>query len=402
LSARPEGRIIQQPDEQLASEERRMAETQTAPLDPPVRPDDPMPLHGIDHVELWVGNAKQAAFFFTRAFGFRPVGYLGLETGARDRVSHVLEQGRIRLVLTGALGSDSPIAAHQQRHGDGVKVIALGVPDVDHAYREATARGAEGVTEPHGISDEHGSVRLASIRTYGETLHTFVDRSGYDGPFLPGYVEADGGADAGAEPPRLLALDHIVGNVELGQMDRWVSYYEDVFGMTEMIHFSDEAISTEYSALMSKVVTSGNGRVKFPINEPAEGKRKSQIDEYLEFYEGPGAQHLAVATRDIVGTVRTLRACGVEFLSVPDSYYDEVPARVPAVAGQLADLRAEGILVDHDDEGHLLQIFTKPVGDRPTIFFEIIERHGARGFGEGNFKALFEAIEREQERRGNL
>jgi 4-hydroxyphenylpyruvate dioxygenase len=377
------------------------AETRTAPLDPPVRPDDPMPLHGIDHVELWVGNAKQSAFFFARAFGFRPVGYLGLETGVRDRVSHVLEQGRIRLVLTGALHSDSEIAAHQRKHGDGVKVIALGVPDVDHAYREATARGAQGVTPPHDVADAHGTVRLASILAYGETLHTFVDRSAYDGPFLPGFV-ADGAPAADGHEDRLLALDHIVGNVELGEMDRWVRYYEDVFGMTEMIHFSDEAISTEYSALMSKVVTSGNGRVKFPINEPAEGKRKSQIDEYLEFYEGAGAQHLAVATRDIVGTVRTLRACGVEFLTVPDSYYDEVPERVPAVAGQLADLRAEGILVDHDDEGHLLQIFTKPVGDRPTIFFEVIERHGARGFGEGNFKALFEAIEREQDRRGNL
>jgi len=376
-----------------------MATTETSPA--AARSQDFMPLHGIDHVELWVGNAKQAAYFFTRAYGFTEVAYCGLETGVRDRTSHVLEQGRVRLVLTGALHSNSPIAAHQHKHGDGVKVIALGVPDVDHAYREATARGAQGVTPPHDVADAHGTVRLASILAYGETLHTFVDRSAYDGPFLPGFV-ADGAPAADGHEDRLLALDHIVGNVELGEMDRWVRYYEDVFGMTEMIHFSDEAISTEYSALMSKVVTSGNGRVKFPINEPAEGKRKSQIDEYLEFYEGPGAQHLAVATRDIVGTVRALRACGVEFLTVPDSYYDEVPERVPAVAGQLADLRAEGILVDHDDEGHLLQIFTKPVGDRPTIFFEVIERHGARGFGEGNFKALFEAIEREQDRRGNL
>jgi 4-hydroxyphenylpyruvate dioxygenase len=370
-----------------------------APVAPPQRHDDFMPLHGIDHVEFWVGNAKQAAFFYERAFGFRRVGYAGLETGVRDRTSYVLRQGRIRLVLSGALLSDHPIAEHQRRHGDGVKTIALGVPDVDRAYREATARGARGVEEPHDIEDEHGRVRLASISTYGETVHTFVDRSGYEGPFLPGYAAIEGPVP---DEERLLAIDHIVGNVELGAMETWVKFYEDVFGMTEMIHFSDEAISTEYSALMSKVVTSGDGRVKFPINEPAEGKRKSQIDEYLEFYEGAGAQHIAVATRDIVGTVRMLRSCGVEFLSVPDAYYDEVPERVPEVAGQLADLRGEGVLVDHDDEGYLLQIFTKPVGDRPTVFYEVIERHGARGFGEGNFKALFEAIEREQDRRGNL
>jgi 4-hydroxyphenylpyruvate dioxygenase len=310
----------------------------------------------------------------------------------------VLEQGRIRLVITGALQSDSPIAAHQHKHGDGVKVIGLSVPDVDHAYKHATDMGAIGVEEPH----DAGGVRLASIETYGETLHTFVDRSKFDGAFLPGYEAVGAAGWAGSDSERLLAIDHIVGNVELGAMEKWVEYYERVFGMTEMIHFSDEAISTEYSALMSKVVTDGKGRVKFPINEPAEGKRKSQIDEYLEFYEGPGAQHIAVATRDIVGTVRTLRDCGVEFLMVPDTYYDEVPDRVPEVKPQLDDLRGEGILVDHDDEGYLLQIFTKPVGDRPTVFFEIIERHGARGFGEGNFKALFEAIEREQDRRGNL
>jgi 4-hydroxyphenylpyruvate dioxygenase len=299
-------------------------------------------------------------------------------------------------VLTAALHSDSPIAAHHHKHGDGVRVIALAVPDVDHAYREATTRGATGVTEPHSISDEHGTVRLATIEAYGETLHTFVDRSGYDGPFLPGYEERS----SGREGHMLFGVDHIVGNVE--HMDPWVRYYEEVFGMREMIHFSDEDISTEYSALMSKVVTDGSGVVKFPINEPAEGKRKSQIEEYLEFYEGPGAQHIALSTRDILGTVAELRRHGVEFLSIPASYYDEVPARVPEVASQLADLREQGILVDHDDEGYLLQIFTKPVGDRPTVFFEIIERHGARGFGDGNFKALFEALEREQARRGNL
>jgi 4-hydroxyphenylpyruvate dioxygenase len=360
---------------------------------------DFMPLNGVDHVELYVGNALQAAFYYVHAFGFREVAYAGLETGTRDRVSHVLEQGRIRLVLTGALHSDSPIAAHQHKHGDGVKVIALSVPDVDHAYREATTRGAAGVEEPHDVSDEHGTVRLATIRTYGETLHTFVGRGGYSGAFLPGYKAVGRGPE---DSGMLLGIDHIVGNVELGHMNEWVKYYEDVFGMKEMIHFTDEAISTEYSALMSKVVTDGRGVVKFPLNEPAEGKRKSQIDEYLEFYEGPGAQHIAVATRDIVGTVASLRERGVEFLTIPEAYYDEVPSRVPEVVEQLADLREQGILVDRDDEGYLLQIFTKPVGDRPTIFFEVIERHGARGFGDGNFKALFEAIEREQERRGNL
>ncbi|HEV7753453.1 MAG TPA: 4-hydroxyphenylpyruvate dioxygenase [Baekduia sp.] len=372
-------------------------ETAVQPTGTPESTKDYMPLNGIDHVELFVGNAKQAAYYYAHAFGFQLVAYSGLETGARDRASYVLRQGRIRLVLTGALHSDSPIAEHQRQHGDGVKVIALSVPSVDRAWHEATTRGAEGVVEPHALTDEHGTVRLATIKTYGETLHTFVERTGYTGAFLPGYVaQSNGSEDTGM----LLALDHIVGNVE--RMDPWVKYYEEVFNMKEMLHFTDEAISTEYSALMSKVVSSGNGVVKFPINEPAEAKRKSQIDEYLEFYEGPGAQHLAVATRDIVGTVAELRRRGVEFLTIPDAYYDEVPARVPEVKDMLADLRAQGILVDRDDDGYLLQIFTKPVGDRPTVFFEVIERHGARGFGDGNFKALFEALEREQDRRGNL
>jgi 4-hydroxyphenylpyruvate dioxygenase len=360
------------------------------------RTDDFMPLHGIDHVELFVGNALQAAYFYVHAFGFKEVAYAGLETGSRDKVSHVLRSGRIRLVLSGAMRSDSPIAAHQHKHGDGVKVIALGVPSVEDAYREATARGAASVAAPYEIADEHGVVKLASIATYGETIHTFVERGAYDGPFLPGYEARDIGVEAGM----LVGIDHIVGNVE--HMDPWVKYYEDVFNMKEMLHFTDEAISTEYSALMSKVVTNGSGSVKFPINEPAEAKRKSQIEEYLEFYEGPGAQHLALATRDIVGAVAGLRSRGVEFLQIPDAYYDEVPARVPEVTDQLADLRAQGILVDRDDEGYLLQIFTKPIGDRPTVFFEVIERHGAKGFGDGNFKALFEALEREQDRRGNL
>jgi 4-hydroxyphenylpyruvate dioxygenase len=367
---------------------------------PQITADDFMPLHGIDHVELWVGNAAQAAYFYREAFGFEQVAYAGLETGLRDRVSFVLRQGRVRLVLTGALVPGHEIGAHHARHGDGVRVIALSVPDAAYAYRTAVERGARGVREPWEASDEHGSVRMATIAAYGDTVHTFVEREAYDGPFLPGYVAdavTPGAGDAG-----LLAIDHIVGNVELGAMETWVKYYEDVFGMKEMIHFSDDDISTEYSALMSKVVTSGNGRIKFPINEPAEGKRKSQIDEYLEFYGGPGAQHIAVATRDIVRTVTTLRERGVEFLKTPESYYDDVPERVGDMEEDLADLRRLGILVDRDDEGYLLQIFTKPVGDRPTMFFEVIERHGARGFGEGNFKALFEAIEREQERRGNL
>jgi 4-hydroxyphenylpyruvate dioxygenase len=368
------------------------------PVVAPQPTEDFMPLHGIDHVELFVGNAKQAAYYYTRAFGFRVVAYAGLETGLRDRTSHVLEQGRIRLVLTGALTPGHEIGAHHARHGDGVRVIALSVPDAERAFRTAVEHGADPVREPWVESDEHGRVKQATIATYGETLHTFVERGDYAGPFLPGYAPRD----EPSEDAGLLAVDHIVGNVELGHMDTWVKFYEDVFGMTEMLHFSDEAISTEYSALMSKVVTDGNGRVKFPINEPAEGKRKSQIDEYLEFYGGPGAQHIAVATRDIVRTVTLLRDRGVEFLSIPETYYEDVPERIGEIEESLDDLRRLGILVDRDDEGYMLQIFTKPVGDRPTIFFEVIERHGARGFGEGNFKALFEAIEREQDKRGNL
>jgi 4-hydroxyphenylpyruvate dioxygenase len=359
-----------------------------------------MPLNGIDHVELYVGNAAQSAYFYEGAFGFRPVAYAGLETGRRDSVSHVLEQGRVRLVLTGALRSDADVARHHARHGDGIRTIALSVPDVDRAHREAVSRGARSVAEPHDITDEHGTVRRATIAAYGDTLHTFVDRTAYEGPFLPGFEARE--AEGEAKEELLLAIDHIVGNVDLGHMEEWVRFYEEVFGMVEMIHFSDEAISTEYSALMSKVVASGNGRIKFPINEPAEGRKRSQIDEYLEFYESAGAQHIALATRDIVATVAELRRRGVGFLPIPDAYYDDVPARVPEVAGQLADLRRQGILVDHDDEGYLLQIFTRPIGDRPTVFFELIERHGATGFGAGNFKALFEAIEREQELRGNL
>jgi len=365
----------------------------------PAGETDYMPLHGIDHVELWVGNAAQASYYFRHAFGFREMAFSGLETGLRDRTSRVLQQGDIRLVLTGTLHSGTDIARHHALHGDGVKVIALSVPDVDRAYHEATKRGAPGVSEPRTIEDDHGSVRLADVATYGETIHRFVDRSDYGDAFLPGFelIAVDS-----SSTDHVHDIDHIVGNVELGAMNHWVSYYENVFGMTEMIHFTDEAISTEYSALMSKVVTGGNGRVKFPINEPAEGKRKSQIDEYLEFYEGPGAQHIALTTHDIVRTVAELRQRGIRFLQTPESYYEEVPGRVGDISESLEDLQRLGILVDRDDEGYLLQIFTAPLGDRPTIFFELIERHGARGFGEGNFKALFEAIEREQAKRGNL
>ena len=359
-----------------------------------------MPIHGIDHLELFVGNASQAAYYYTRAFGFTETAYRGLETGSRDRVSHVLEQGRIRLVLTGTLTGEDEIAEHHKRHGDGVHSIALGVPDARAAYEHAVALGARGLETPYEVRDEWGTVRLSSVATYGETRHLFVERDGYGGAFLPGYERRD---VASRNPSGLfVGIDHVVGNVELGHMEEWVHYYERVFGMTEMIHFSDEAISTEYSALMSKVVTDGSGRVKFPINEPAEGKRKSQIEEYIDFYRGAGVQHIALTTADIVRTVEELSRRGVGFLPIPESYYAEVPDRIGKIDEDVADLCRLGILVDRDDEGYLLQIFTKPVGDRPTVFFEVIERHGARGFGEGNFKALFEAIEREQERRGNL
>jgi 4-hydroxyphenylpyruvate dioxygenase len=363
--------------------------------------EDFMPLDGWDHVELWVGNAKQAAFFYEQAYGFHRTAYAGPETGVRDRASYVLEQGEIRLVVTSGIRSDSDVARHAAKHGDGVKDIALRVPDAARAYREAVERGAEGVAEPHTVEDEFGKVELSTIATYGDVVHTFVGRNGYEGAYLPGYVaqEPAAGVDAGVG---LLAIDHIVGNVELGRMERWVEFYERVFGMTEMIHFSDEDISTEYSALMSKVMTDGQGKVKFPINEPAEGKRKSQIDEYLEFNEGPGAQHIALQSSDVVQTVEALQRRGVMFLSTPDAYYEETPARVGEIDEDWHDLRRLRILADRDDDGYLLQIFTKTAQDRPTLFFEVIERHGARGFGDGNFKALFEAIEREQALRGNL
>jgi len=372
--------------------------TRTIP-EPAQQAADEMPLLGIDHVEMYVGNAAQAAYWFTHALGLRHTAYAGLETGVRDRSSYVVEGGRVRFVLTAGLHGRTELTRHVAEHGDGVKVVALAVPDAEQAYRVAVRRGARGIEEPHERSDEHGTVRLATIGTYGETLHTFVERDGYRGAFLPGYELVNGGeTDAGL----LAGIDHVVGNVELGRLDEWVSYYERVFGFTEMIHFSDRDISTEYSALMSKVMADGKGRIKFPINEPAEGKRKSQIEEYLEFYGGAGVQHVAVSSADIVRTVGELRDRGVQFLSTPDSYYKELPERIGDIDEKLADLRELGILADSDDEGYLLQIFTKPIGDRPTMFLEVIERHGAKGFGEGNFKALFEAIEREQESRGNL
>jgi 4-hydroxyphenylpyruvate dioxygenase len=362
---------------------------------------DFMPLEGWDHIELWVGNAKQAAFFYEQAFGFTRTSYAGPETGVRDRASYVLEQGDIRLVVTSPLREDHDIARHACSHGDGVKDIALAVPDATEAYRQAVQRGARGVVEPHSAEDEFGTIELSAIATYGDVIHTFVNRHAYEGPYMPGYksVSDNGQANAGVG---LLSIDHCVGNVELGRMEHWVEFYERVMGFTEMIHFSDEDISTEYSALMSKVMADGEGKIKFPINEPAEGKRKSQIEEYLDFHGGPGVQHVAMASRNIVDTVGALKDRGVGFLETPETYYEDVGDRVGSIDESWEDLRRLKILADRDDDGYLLQIFTKTAQDRPTLFFEVIERHGARGFGDGNFKALFEAIEREQALRGNL
>jgi 4-hydroxyphenylpyruvate dioxygenase len=339
--------------------------------------EDFMPLDGWDHVELWVGNAKQAAYYYEQAFGFRRTAYAGPETGVRDRASYVLEQNEIRLVVTSALHPDSEIAEHAFKHGDGVKDIALRVPDAARAYHEAVSRGARGIAEPVAREDEFGSVELSTIATYGDVVHTFVTRGDYEGAYLPGYVAQESTATTPADGVGLLALDHVVGNVELGQMDEWVAFYERVFGMTEMIHFSDDDISTEYSALMSKVMTDGQGKIKFPINEPAEGKRKSQIDEYLEFNHGPGAQHIAMQSSHIVDTVEALQQRGVIFLTTPDTYYEETPDRVGSIDESWDDLRRLRILADRDDDGYLLQIFTKTAQDRPTLFFEAIEREQA-------------------------
>jgi 4-hydroxyphenylpyruvate dioxygenase len=361
---------------------------------------DFMPLEGWDHVELWVGNAKQAAYFYEHAFGFTRTAYAGPETGVRDRASYVLEQGEIRLVLTSGLRADSEVTQFACRHGDGARNIALQVPSAAEAYRQAVQRGARGVVEPRSVDDEFGTLEIAVIATYGDVVHTFVNRHDYAGPFAPGFVSVS--ADGQGEGVGLKALDHVVGNVELGRMNYWVEFYERVFGMTNIVHFGDDQIQTEYSALMSKVMADGSGKIKFPINEPAEGKRKSQIEEYLEFNHGPGVQHIAMQSENIVGTVQAMKERGVPFLDTPEAYYEEVEDRVGEIAEDYSDLRRLKILADRDEDGYLLQIFTKTAQDRPTVFFEVIERHGATTFGEGNFKALFESIEREQALRGNL
>lgn len=361
--------------------------------------EDFLPLKGTDHVEFWVGNAKQAAFFYQYAFGFQQVAYAGPETGLKDRASYVLQQGKVRFVLTSALDPEHEISEHNKKHGDGVKYLSLWVDDAEHSYNETVKRGAKPYMEPTTFEDEHGKVTISAIHTYGETIHKFVDRTNYNGPFLPGYEAAEG---VKVEPVGLEHVDHCVGNVELGAMNEWVKFYEDVMGFKLLITFDDEDISTEYSALMSKVVSNGNGYVKFPINEPAEGKRKSQIEEYLDFYKTGGVQHIAIATNDIIKTVGELRRRGVKFLYVPDEYYDDLSERVGDIKEDMAQLKDLNILVDRDDEGYLLQIFTMTMQDRPTVFFEIIQRQGAKSFGKGNFKALFEAIEREQERRGTF
>ena len=362
---------------------------------------DICPIRRVDHLEFFVGNARQAAAYYSSVFGFTITAYSGLETGSRDRASYVLQQGDIRFVLTTALGPAHPVARFVLEHGDGVGVIALDVPDAARAFTETTSRGAEPALPPEEAADDYGTLHVAAIRAYGDTLIKFVERDDYAGIFAPGFrpVIAQAGPPAGAG---LLAIDHIVGNVELGAMDRWVRFFADTMGFTQLAHFDDKKISTEYSALMSKVMQDGTGRIKFPINEPATGRRKSQIEEYLEYYRGPGVQHIACATDDIVHTVSALRARGVEFLRVPPTYYEDLQARVGPIDEPVEALAELGILVDSDEEGYLLQIFTQPVQDRPTLFFEVIERHGSRGFGAGNFKSLFEAIEREQARRGNL
>ncbi|MBL7827092.1 MAG: 4-hydroxyphenylpyruvate dioxygenase [Saprospiraceae bacterium] len=361
---------------------------------------DTFPINGTDHLEFYVGNAKQSAMYYMAALGFDMVAYCGPETKVYDRVSYVLQQNKVRIVLTASLQPNTEIAKHVALHGDGVKVLALWVDDAETAYRTAIERGAESAFEPKTIRDEHGEVTLASIKTYGDTIHTFVQRNKYNGAFMPGYE-----ARSNPYPSKSVGLqyvDHCVGNVELGAMNKWVKFYQDVMGFKLLITFDDKDISTEYTALMSKVVSNGNGYIKFPINEPAKGKKRSQIDEYLDFYHGPGVQHIAVATNDIIATVGQMRDNGVDFLYVPETYYDDVPERVGEIEENLEDIKRLNILVDRDEDGYLLQIFTKPIQDRPTVFFEIIQRNGAKSFGKGNFKALFEAIEREQELRGTL
>jgi 4-hydroxyphenylpyruvate dioxygenase len=361
---------------------------------------DFLPINGTDYIEFYVGNAKQTALYYQHCFGFDLVAYAGPETGVRDKASYVLQQNKIRFILTTSLDQNSEISQHVARHGDGVKVLALWVDDAEKSFHETTIRGAKVAHEPATLRDDSGEVRVSSIKTYGETIHTFVERKNYHGIFLPGYKTIKN-----SFRPKSIGLkyiDHCVGNVELGQMDTWIDFYEKVMGFKLLVTFDDSDISTEYSALMSKVVSNGNGFIKFPINEPATGKKKSQIEEYLDFYQGPGVQHIAIATDDIVQTVSELRQRGVEFLYVPETYYEDVIERVGHIQEDIRELQKQNILIDRDEEGYLLQIFSKPVQDRPTLFFEIIERNGAKSFGKGNFKALFESIEREQALRGNL
>lgn len=360
---------------------------------------DFLQIKSIDHVHFYVGNAKHAMYYWWKGFGFTPVAYSGLETGNREFASYVLQSGQIRFVLSAPYSPSSSLASHHMVHGDGVKVIALEVDDVEAAWKTTTERGGKSAWAPREEKDEHGIFRTSAIYTYGETQHIFVDRSNYNGPFAPTYQEIK---DKTAESTGLAAIDHMVGNVQLGKMNHWVNFYHQVMGFRQLLHFDDKDISTEYSALMSKVMSNGNGRVKFPINEPAEGKRKSQIEEYLDYYLTPGVQHVAMATGNILQTVDKLKSRGIEFLRVPDTYYEVLPDRVGTIKEDLKAIHELGILVDRDDEGYLLQIFSKPIQDRPTMFIEIIQRHGARGFGKGNFRALFESIELEQERRGNL
>lgn len=366
----------------------------------PTTNNDTFPINGTDFIELYVGNAKQSAMYYQYCFGFKLIAYSGPETGSRDKVSYVLQQDKIRYILTSAITPDNEIAKHVAKHGDGVKVMALWVDDATSAYNKSIERGAESAFEPYTLEDKDGKVVMAAIKTYGDTIHTLVERKDYKGVFLPGFV-----AKSNPAPIKSVGLkfvDHCVGNVELGDMNKWVKFYQDVLGFKLLITFDDKDISTKYTALMSKVVSNGNGYIKFPINEPAKGLKKSQIDEYLEFYKGAGVQHMALATDDILSTVAELRARGVEFLYVPDNYYEDLKERVGDIDEEIEEIKKLNILVDRDEEGYLLQIFTKPIQDRPTIFFEIIQRKGATSFGKGNFKALFEAIEREQDIRGNL
>jgi 4-hydroxyphenylpyruvate dioxygenase len=377
-------------------------ETTTAitPQPKDISNEDFLPLLGTDYVEFYVGNAKQSAYYYQSAWGYNLVAYAGPETGIKDRVSYVLQQGKIRIILTASLDPESEISAHVKKHGDGVKVLALWVDDAEKSLHETLKRGAKQARPLEVINDEHGEVRTSAIYTYGETIHTFVERKNYNGPFMPGYQKAESLFEV--KPVGLKYVDHCVGNVGWGEMNTWVKFYEEVLGFRVIISFDDQDISTEYSALMSKVVANSTEFVKFPINEPAEGKKKSQIEEYLDFYKGPGVQHMAVATDNILETVAELRKRGIEFLQVPDTYYDDLLDRVGHIEEDFDEVRRLNILIDRDDQGYLLQLFTKPVQDRPTLFFEIIQRRGARAFGKGNFKALFEAIEREQERRGTL